>query len=289
MHLIDPELLRCFVVVAEAGSFTAGGERVALSQSGVSVRIKKLEGLLGCRLFERTSRSVALSPQGRKLIDDAKRVLDLNEAIVRRFREPEMVGHLRIGFADYVVPGTLQTVLARFRRIYPHVTIEVMTGLGLDLVPRFEQRKLDLVIAGVEKATDEVELIYSEPLYWCAAPEFDTCVEPLPLVSLPAPCSHRAAGIAQLNAVGRVFSQVFTSSSVAGVRAAACAGLGVAVLPASAFDKSCRKLSSAEGFPVLPSVRIGAFSHRDADDLVATFIAFFRDATPWVRGEAVAA
>ena len=65
---LDPDLLRCFLAVAETGGFTAAGERIGLSQSAVSVKIKRLEGLLGRPLFRRTSRSLAFTEAGELLI-----------------------------------------------------------------------------------------------------------------------------------------------------------------------------------------------------------------------------
>ena len=284
MNTIDPDLLRCFVTVANYGNFTQAGNKLGLTQSGVSLRIKRLEEQLSCRLLERTSRSVSLSVQGQQLLGDAQRIIDLNESVLHRFKQPDTVGHLCIGFADYVIHGTLQSVLARFRRFYPNVTLEVVTGLGLELMPRFEDETLDLVIAGFEGNFKGVEPLYAEPLHWCVSDDFvDQTDEPLPLVSLPYPCSHRGVGIAELEKMGRVWTQVFTGTSIAGIREAACAGLGVAVLPASSFNKNCRRLTAKDGFPELPSAQIGAFLHEQAGEPAEAFLAYFRQESPWIN------
>ena len=65
---LDIDLLRSFVAVADSGSFTAAGELVARTQSAISVQIKRLEELLDARVFERTSRSLALTPAGERLL-----------------------------------------------------------------------------------------------------------------------------------------------------------------------------------------------------------------------------
>ena len=284
MNTLDPDLLRCFVNVAKSGSFTQAGNKLGLTQSGVSLRIKRLETILACRLFERTSRNVSLSPLGQQLVGDAQRIIDLNESVLRRFKEPETAGHLRIGFADYVIHGTLQSVLARFRRFYPNVTLEVVTGLGLELIPKFENDSLDLMITGFENNFNGVEPLYCEPLHWCVSHDFnDRIDEPLPLVSLPHPCSHRSVGIIELEKMGRAWSQVFTGTSIAGIREAACAGLGVAVLPASSFNKHCHRLTVKDGFPEMPSTRIGAFIRDDAGEPAKAFLTFFREESPWVN------
>lgn len=282
MQTLDPALLRCFVAVVDHGNFTAAGEHIGLTQSAVSLRIKRLEQVLGRRLFERTSRSMSLSVHGQQLLADARQILDLNESIFRRFREPETAGSLRVGFADYVISRALQTVLARFTQFYPRVALEVVTGLGLDLTPRFESGNLALMVAGTEHTQNDVLPLYSEPLHWCGADRFaQTDESTVPLISLPDPCSHRAAGIKQLLRVGRKWTQIFTGTSVSGIREAACAGLGVAVLPASAFDKRCNRLTETDGFPTLPTIQIGAYIRPDADEPAHAFLSFFKDECPW--------
>ncbi len=266
------------------GSFTAAGQHIGLTQSAVSLRIKRLEELLGHRLFERTSRSMTVSLFGEHLLADARKILDLNDSIFRRFLKPETSGHLRIGIADYVITDTLQSVLARFARLYPRVSLDVITGLGLDLSPRYENGDLALMIAGVEDERGDVTSLYDEPLFWCGEPRFASSTETvLPLVSLPHPCSHRRAAIEQLTRIGRSWQQIFTGSSVGAVREAACAGLGVAVLPASAFDRRCHRLTEAAGFPALPTIGIGAYIRPDAQEPALAFLSFFRQESPWMR------
>jgi hypothetical protein len=74
---LDIDLLRSFAAVADTGSFTAAAELVARTQSAVSVQIKRLEEIVGRRVFERSSRSLALTPAGEMLLGYARRILDL--------------------------------------------------------------------------------------------------------------------------------------------------------------------------------------------------------------------
>jgi DNA-binding transcriptional LysR family regulator len=85
---LDIDLLRSFAAVADSGSFTAAAELVARTQSAVSVQIKRLEEILGRKVFERTSRSLALTRAGETLLGYARRILELNDESVRRIAEP---------------------------------------------------------------------------------------------------------------------------------------------------------------------------------------------------------
>ena len=75
---LDIDLLRSFAAVADTGSFTAAGELVARSQSAISIQIKRLEETVGQKVFERTSRSLALTPSGETLLGYARRILELH-------------------------------------------------------------------------------------------------------------------------------------------------------------------------------------------------------------------
>src|SRR5262245_36926163 len=143
---LDIDLLRSFTAVADTGSFTAAGERVARTQSAVSIQIKRLEEALDRRLFERTSRTLSLTAAGRTLLDYARRILDLNDETVRRIAEPPVSGELRIGVTEYFVPAALPQILARFAAAYSGVRLEVRMGLSLDLRKEFAAGRHDAVI-----------------------------------------------------------------------------------------------------------------------------------------------
>ena len=94
---LDIDLLRSFAAVADTKSFTAAGELVARTQSAVSVQIKRLEEIVGRRVFERTSRSLALTPAGETLLGYARRILELNDESVRHVAEPPVTGAILPG------------------------------------------------------------------------------------------------------------------------------------------------------------------------------------------------
>ena len=96
---LDIDLLRSFAAVADTGSFTAAAELVARTQSAVSIQIKRLEELLDARVFERTSRSLALTHAGETLLAYARRMLELNDESVRAVTQPPLEGEMRIGIS----------------------------------------------------------------------------------------------------------------------------------------------------------------------------------------------
>src|SRR6201746_2904434 len=95
--VLDPDLLRAFVAVADQRSFTRAAVMLNRTQSAVSMQIKRLEDRLGVALFSRTTVNVDLSAAGEGLLGYARRILLLNDEAVGRLREHKVAGVVRLG------------------------------------------------------------------------------------------------------------------------------------------------------------------------------------------------
>src|ERR1700719_4446430 len=95
--MMEFELLRSFVAVAECGGFHRAADQLNLTQSTVSQQIKRLELETKRPLFRRTTRTVALTDDGEMLLGDARRLLQLEEAARRRLSAPRLSGVVRLG------------------------------------------------------------------------------------------------------------------------------------------------------------------------------------------------
>ena len=87
----DPRLLRAFVAVAEELHFTRAAARLYVAQQALSRDVRRLERELGRALFVRTTRQVALTPDGERLLPYARRVLDAHAALRAAFADPRTV------------------------------------------------------------------------------------------------------------------------------------------------------------------------------------------------------
>jgi len=282
---LDIDALRAFVTVAETGGFTAAADRLGRTQSAISVKIKKLEDVLGRRVFDRTSRSLAITQDGELLLGYARRLLDLNDETVRRFAEPAAEGELRLGVADYFLSDHLPRVLSQFAKIYPRLRIEVRVGLCGELVAGLESGDLDLVISRRDAGETRGRAIWREPLRWVAAPTLDLPADaPLPFCALPAPCVFRNRGLAALGEAGRAWRVVYTSTSVMGVQAAVRAGLGIAVLSESTVPEGVRRLGTEDGLPDLGEVEMAIFGETSRNRRLAEpLVGFILDSLSALR------
>ena len=246
---LEIDLLRSFAAVADTGSFTAAAEVVARTQSAVSVQIKRLEQLVDRQVFERTSRSLALTPAGETLLGYARRILELNDETVRRVAAPPVRGVIRLGITEYFVPGQLPRILARFAQAYPDVQLEVRMGLSRELREEMGQDELDAVIVRLA-AREKQRAIWSEPQVWAAPAGFKLEKGAvLPLALLPAPCVLRAHALEAMQRLRRPCKVTYTGSSMASVQAAVAAGLGVSIMPRSSVLPGMQVLVGGRQYP----------------------------------------
>ena len=258
--MLELELLRTFVAVADCGGFHRAAEQLHLTQWTVSQQIKRLEFETRRPLFRRTTRAVALTDDGEMLLDDARRLLQLEEAARRRLNAPQLSGVVRLGAVEEVASGSLPPALGRFAKLHPNVKLEVLIGVSSELIGQLDAGRLDVVLAKRPLGTSRGRLAWREPLLWTAADRFEIVRgAALPLALYREHSVSREAALQALRASDLAWEIVYTSPSLTGVRAAALAGLAVTPLPASAIIGGLRVLGAADGLPRLPDLEFAVF------------------------------
>src|ERR1700719_1763351 len=126
--MMEFELLRSFVAVAECGGFRRAAELLNLTQSTVSQQIKRLELETKRPLFRRTTRTVALTDDGEMLLGDARRLLQLEETARHRLAAPRLSGTVRLGVVEGNAGGAVASRRGRFAKLHPGVKLEVQTA-----------------------------------------------------------------------------------------------------------------------------------------------------------------
>lgn len=253
---LEPELLQAFLAVAEHLSFTGAAAALNRTQSAVSGQIKRLEGAVGASLFERTTTSVALTSAGEGLLDDARRILRIGEEAVRRLRQHDVKGQVRLGVMDDYGAVLLPPILKLFADAYPGVEIVMETGLTSALRQRVP-RDFDLVVAMHEVGDKAGEQLRREKALWAGHAAFDPRGrDPLPLALYPSGCLFRKWALAALDRAQVRWRLAFVSHSLAAVEAIASQGLAVTVVKSGAFPKSLVPLGRKHGLPALPRADI---------------------------------
>ncbi len=148
--------LKVFKTVADRLSFTRAARELFISQPAVTKQIGELEKQLGTNLFLRQGNRISLTPQGEHLLEYANRILnlygELEDAFADRTAPPE--GEIRLGasttIAQYVLPG----LLARFRKRYPGISLQVENGNTQQIEQAVQEARIDFgMIEGMASMT----------------------------------------------------------------------------------------------------------------------------------------
>src|SRR5262245_34087422 len=226
---LDLDAIDAFVRIAELGSFTRAAEVMRTTQAAVSLKLKRLEHRLGCRLVERTPRYVELSARGAAFLKPARELLEVHERALAELSGARQ--RLTIGISDHVAGPELPALIARMNAQDPQLLIEIRIGSSGPLLQAYDRRELDTVIVRLHAGRRDGELLTEEQFGWFASPHWQhRAGEPLPLATMPDPCGVRALSEQLLDKSGVRWTEVFVGGGVAAVAAAVMAGIGVAAL-----------------------------------------------------------
>jgi DNA-binding transcriptional LysR family regulator len=244
--------LRAFIALLEEGSFTRAAQRVHLSQPAFSALIQALEETFGARLFDRTTRRVFPTAEGRLLEDSARRLLSDLDGMVSDFRDhaEHRKGRVTIAALPSLAAGWLPRVLVDFHRRYPGVEIGLTDTLSEQCKSLVRERRADLAVATA--AQGEVDL---DSEFLCADEFHLVCRDDHPLArkrtitladlsSYPFVHLSRSTSVRQYLEAAFHPKQMRTVAEVehlATVTGLVEAGLGISVVPALTLFQFQRK------------------------------------------------
>jgi DNA-binding transcriptional LysR family regulator len=224
--MLDPVWLRTFLVIAEGASFSEASRRLSLGQPTVSEHVRKLEKVVGHRLFVRDTHSVTMTLEGEAMMEFARNILETNERAKRHFAGTKLRGRLRFGASEDLVPSWLPDILRNFVENHPLVDLEFTVALSNILVNRFDAGELDLVLCKRWPGEERGDLLWRDSLVWAGADKAPAVQEQVQLILYPPPSITRFMALAALERVGAPWRIACTSGSLSGLVAAAQAGLG---------------------------------------------------------------
>ncbi|MGB3501472.1 MAG: LysR substrate-binding domain-containing protein [Mesorhizobium sp.] len=267
LPLLELDVLRTFVAIAETGSFTMAANAVFRTPSAVSMQIKKLEDTLGRSLFNRDARSVSLTADGEILIGYARRLLAINREAVSKFVAPDIEGVVRVGSPDDYGERVLPDVLKRFARSHPAIAVDVIIDQSPALRKRMDDGGLDITLmtCTTSMIPTDSEIVLTEPLVWVGAP--GGCAhlrDPLPVSLWEEGCIWRTRALDHLTESGRAYRVAYMSAHTSGQRAAILSDLAIAPLPKSFIGGDLVALGPKDGLPELGTYNIIMTVRRDA-------------------------
>jgi DNA-binding transcriptional LysR family regulator len=226
---IPTDLLRTLVAVVDRRSFTKAAGVLGITQPAVSTQIKRLQLLLGCEVFDRSSNDIKLTSQGELVVSHARRLLSLNDQIVHiggAGPRPELV--IRFGTPSDFIASRLPNILAHVRARWPEVRFIVRTGYFDALVRELRSGELDLFVGLSMALPQDARHVWAQEVVWARglATDLDPS-RPVPLVTYGEPCVYHRLAVNALRKAGLDWEDVFTGPSIISVTNAVTAGLGV--------------------------------------------------------------
>jgi DNA-binding transcriptional LysR family regulator len=228
------------------------------TQSAVSMHIRRLEEQLGCALFVKQGRGARLTAEGERLIEFARRMIQVEAGALAALSRKGLRGAVRLGMPDDYAESFLAEILSRFNRRHPFVEVSVVCEASLDLAAHVAAGALELALVTDHPGFHGFELLREEPLVWAAAERFR--VEdgaPVPLALGSGTCVWRRAAEDALAAAPRPTRGLFFSKNFSAIGTVVRAGLAATILPMSLVGEGLRRLGPNEGMPELPANRMG--------------------------------
>lgn len=256
---LDVTTLRSFVAVADLGGVTRAATRLNLTQSAVSMQLKRLEDALGQPLLDRSGRTVALTAQGEQLLGYARRMLDLNDEAWGLMTNQAFEGELTIGVPNDIMYPHIPRVLQRFAQEYPRVRVMLQSDLTTHLKARFARSEIDLILTTEAEVDQGGEMLSRQPLVWVGAENGQAWkARPIRFGST-AHCVFRRPAIDALEKAGLPWDLAVDSTSCSAVEVSVIADLAIFVQLEGSIPAHCEEIRHGGALPPLPDYLINMY------------------------------
>lgn len=261
---LDLASLRSFVTVAEAGGVTRAAGLLNLTQSAVSMQLKRLEESLGLDLLDRSGRGVTLTPVGEQLLSYARRLVALNDEAWGRLTRCSCEGEIVLGVPHDIVYPAIPRVLQRFAADYPRVKVNLVSSLTLALKESFARGEADVILTTEEMPDAGAETLSQRPLAWIGAPGGQAWrARPLRL-AFESGCVFRRGAQRRLDEAGIPWEMAVESSSIRTSEAVVSADLAVFVQIEGNESPHLERIAHGGQLPELWSVHLNLYAREPA-------------------------
>ncbi len=256
---LDMTTLRSFVAVAEHGGVTRAAAALNLTQSAVSMQLKRLEDLLALELLDRSNRKIGLTASGEQLLSYAKRLVDLNDEAVGRLTDQVFEGEITFGVPHDVIYPVIPNVLKKFNAAYPRMRVQLTSSYSSGLLESFGRGEMDLILTTESVLGPGGETLTELPLRWYGAPGGTAFKQrPVPLANCRN-CMFRPGMIKILDAKDIPWTSAIDSDSDGAIEATVSADLGVMPCIEGCAPSQLEMIPPGSGLPDLGTQKINMY------------------------------
>lgn len=257
--MFDSRLLRAFVTIVDAGSFTAAADRLHITQSTISQQIARLEESVGQQLVDRTARPIHATAPGERLIGYARRILMLENEAQAALGDPAGASAIRIGLPEDIVSTDMASIFKSFTEADRSIRLDITTGLSRSLAERYRGGEFDIAVVKEPVASADCFATFPETMAWFESEDgAQEWRDPIPLVAFPPDGLYRETMFDRIERERRRWYIAFSGSSLQSVLVGVEAGLGLSVLPVRATRG--RRLRIYDHFGMEPPMVVSIYT-----------------------------
>jgi DNA-binding transcriptional LysR family regulator len=262
---LDLTALRSFVAVADTGGVTRAAGMLNLTQSAVSMQLKRLEEALDLALLDRSARTIALTPSGEQLLGYARKMLRINDEALNRLTATEFEGELKLGVPHDVIYPVVPTALRRFAAEFPRMQVRLISAPTRKLLRMFARGEVDLIMTTEETCGAGGQVLAEVPLVWAGAISGQAWrKQPLP-VAFCSNCIFRSGVLQALNEDGIAWHMAVESEMDNAVEAAVSADLAVHVSLKGSLPPHTEMIDHAGVLPALKPQNVNLYVLKPED------------------------
>ena len=259
---LDLSALRSFVAVADVGGVTRAAGFLNLTQSAVSMQIKRLEESLGQTLLDRSGRGVAPTAQGEQLLGYARRMLELNDEVLARMTDRAFEGSILLGVPHDIVYPVIPRVMHRMAQCFPRVRLQITSNFTVVLKEQFARGECDAILTTEDGVDPGGETLLSLPLVWVGAPG-GTAWRNRPLrLAFEQRCKFRSGAMAALDEAGIPWEVAVDSMQTRPIEASVAADLAVSVRLDGTLDAIFERIEHHGALPELGAKDVNLYVAR---------------------------
>ncbi|WP_040610894.1 LysR family transcriptional regulator [Oceaniovalibus guishaninsula] len=256
---LDLTALRSFVAVAEKGGVTRASGFLNLTQSAVSMQLKRLEDALAVPLLDRSARTIALTATGEQLLAYARRMLELNDEVIGRLTADAYEGKVVLGVPYDIVYPLTPRVLRAFALEFPRVKVQLISSNTATLKPMFARGEADFIVTTEDILPEGAQRLATVPLVWMGA-QNGTAYRQRPLrLAHTTQCIFRRGAQEALDRAGIAWESAVESIAARAAEALVSADLAVCAGLAGAEPPFAERLGSGSGLPELAAQNINLY------------------------------
>lgn len=259
MRNLDVATLRSLLAVAEYGAVTRAAEALNMTQSAMSMQMKRLEEVFGRPVLLKQGRGVVLSDFGLELQNEARKMLAHNDAIVARFMGERPEGRLRVGLTCDWMFDTVAFAVRGFRQDHPRIELVINTARSRDLLRQLRRGEHDLILTTEFDAPPNAIHLAKADLAWVGAVGGTAWMQrPFPFANSPD-CSYTPVGSGALDHAGIEWRQMIGEGGKDTWRVLASADLGVTIVPIDRPEAGLEVIDHGGTLPPLPQTWLNVY------------------------------